>query len=106
MKAAFSGTISNEDRRKRVEKVGVPDCDQVHCPKLDGVLKVVLPKDAIKADGYLSHLQQFWLDAVAPLAALLESVEAGELIPEKAVSAAKMALYLMRNSHQQIAQER
>ena len=66
LEAAFSGTMSNEDRRKRVEKVGVPDCDQVRCPKLDGVLKAVLPKDAIKADGYLSHLQQFWLDAVAP----------------------------------------
>jgi len=47
------------------------------------VLKVVLPKDAIKADGYLSRLQQFLLDAVAPPAALLESTEAGELTPEK-----------------------
>ena len=98
--------MSNEDRRKRVEKVGVPDCDQVRCPKLDGVLKAVLPRDAIKADGYLSRLQQFWLDAVAPLAALLESAEAGELTPEKAVSAAQTALYLMGNVHQQTAQER
>ena len=88
LEAAFSGTISNEDRRKRVKKVGVPDCDQVRCPKLGGVLKAVLPKDAIKVDGYLSRLQQFWLDAVAPLAALLESAEAGELTPEKAVSVA------------------
>ena len=86
--------MSNEDRRKRVEKVGVPDCDQVRCPKLDGVLKAVLPRDATKADGYLSRLQQFWLDAVAPLAALLESAEAGELTPEKAVSAAQTALYI------------
>ena len=44
LEAAFSGTMSNEDRRKRVKKVGVPDCDQVHCPKLDGVLKMVLPQ--------------------------------------------------------------
>jgi len=46
----------------------------------------VLPTDAIKADGYLSQLQQFWLDAVAPHAAILESAEAGELMPEKAVA--------------------
>ena len=69
--------MPNDDRKKRVGKIGVPDCDQVRCPKLDGVLKAVLPKDAIKADGYLSRLQQFWLDAVAPLAAILESAEAG-----------------------------
>ena len=43
---------------------------------------------------------------MAPLAALLESAEAGELMPEKAVSAAQTALYLMGNPHQQTAQER
>ena len=106
LEAAFLGTMSNEDHRRRVEKVGVPDCDQIRCPKLDGVLKAVLPKDTIKADGYLSRLQQFWLDAVAPLVAILESAEAGELTPEKAVSAAQTALYLMGNAHQQTAQER
>ena len=57
LEAAFSGAMSNEDRRKRVEKIGVPDCDQVRCPKLDGVLKAILPRDAIKANGYLSRLQ-------------------------------------------------
>jgi len=106
LEAAFSAVMSNEDRKKRVGKVGIPDCDQIRCPKLDGVLKAVLPKDAIKADGYLSRLQQFWLDAVAPLTALLESAEAGDLTPEKAVSATQTALYLMGNAHQQMAQER
>ena len=43
---------------------------------------------------------------MAPLAALLESAEAEELMPEKAVSAAQTALYLMGNVHQQTAQER
>ena len=43
---------------------------------------------------------------MASLAALLESAEAGELMPEKVVSAAQTALYLMGNEHQQTAQER
>ena len=42
---------------------------------------------------------------MAPLVALLESTEAGELTPEKAVSATHTALYLMGNAHQQMAQE-
>jgi len=66
----------------------------------------VLPTDAIKADGYLSRLQQFWLDAVAPLAAILESAVAGELMPEKAVASTQVALCLMGNTHQQMAPER
>ena len=106
LEAAFSGTMLNEERKKRVEKIGVPDCNQIRCPKLDGVMKAVLPKDAIKADGYLSRLQQFWLDAVAPLTAVLESAEAGDLTPEKAVSATQTALYLMGNAHHQMSQER
>ena len=67
LEAAFLATTPNEDRRKRVGKVEITDCDKIRCPKRDGVVKAVLPKDAIKADGYLSHLQQFWLDVVAPL---------------------------------------
>ena len=59
-----------------------------------------------KGGWVLSRLQQFWLDAVAPLAALLESAEAGDLMPEKAVSATQTALYIMGNAHQQMAQER
>jgi len=46
--AAFSGTMDNEDRRKRIRRIGVPDCDQIRCPKLDGVMKAVLPTDTRK----------------------------------------------------------
>ena len=51
---AFLPEMTNSDRRKRVEKFGVPECDFVRCPKLDPVLKSTLPKEAIKADGCLS----------------------------------------------------
>lgn len=57
-------------------------------------------------DGYLLRLQQFWLDAVATLTALLESTETGESTPEKVLSATRTALYLMGNAYQQMSQER
>ena len=106
LETAFSSEMTNPDRRKRVEKFGVPECDFVRCPKLDPMLKSTLPKEAIKADGYLSRLQQFWLDAVAPLAAVIEGAEAGELSIEGAVTAVQSALVLMGNAHQKMAQER
>ena len=53
LEAAFTATMSNKDCKKRIGRIGVQDCDQIRCPKLDGILKAVLPKDAIKADGYL-----------------------------------------------------
>ena len=57
--AAFSAMMDNEDCKKWIRRIGVPNCDQIRCPKLDGVIKAVLPTDAIKVDSYLSRLQQF-----------------------------------------------
>ena len=82
LEVAFSMIFSNADHRKRMAHIGIPDCDKICCPKFDLILATLLPKDAIKADGYLSHLLQFWLDAVAPLTAILEGSEAGKLMAE------------------------
>ena len=54
----------------------------------------------------VSRLQQFWLDAVAPLAAILEGAEVGELTPEHAYSAAQVALVFMGSANNHMAQER
>ena len=70
------------------------------------MLATVLPKDAIKADGYLSRLQQFWLDAVAPLTAILEGSETGDLTAKQAYAAALSALSLLGNANNHMAQER
>ena len=88
LEVAFSTTLSNTDCRKRIAHIGIPDCNKIRCPKLDLMLSTVLLKDVIKADGYLSRLQQFWVDAVAPLTAILEGLEAGKLISEQAYAAA------------------
>ena len=106
LEAAFSTTLANADRKKRVGRVGVPNCDSIRCPKLDPVIQAIVPSDATKADSYLSCLQQFWLDATVPLTAIIETAEEGKLTPELAVSATQMAFVLMGNIHQHMAQER
>ena len=106
LEVAFSTTLANADRKKRVSLVGVPNCDGIQCPKLDPVIQTIVPSDATKADSYLSRLQQFWLDMTAPLMAITETVEEGKLTAEMAVSATQMALVLMGNAHQHMAQER
>ena len=67
LEAAFSTTVANTDRKKRLDWIGVPDCDAVRYPKLDQVMQSIIPNDATKVDVYLSRLQQFWLDALTPL---------------------------------------
>lgn len=70
------------------------------------MLTTILPRDAIKADDYLSHLQQFSLDAIALLAAIFEGAEVEKLMPEDVYSAAQSALVLMGNANNHMAQER
>ena len=105
LETAFSSPLSNLDHKKGVEKFGVPDHEWVCCPKLNPVLKTTFPKEAIKADGYLYLLHQFWLDAVAPLTAMIESVDDGELTVAEAVTTVQLALVLMGNAQQKRAQE-
>ena len=106
LEAAFSAIVANTDCKKRLDQIGVPDCNVIRCPKLDQVMQSIIPSDAIKAGGYLSCLQQFWLDAVNPLTALLESAESGELETEDTVAAVRAALYFLGNAHQPMNQER
>ena len=73
---------------------------------MDTAPEEVLPTDAIKVDGYLSQLQQFWLDAISSLAAILECAEARDLMPEKVVSSVQVVLYLIGNTHRHVVQER
>ena len=67
LKAAFFATVANTDHKKWLDRIGVPDCNTIRCPKLDQVMQSIIPNDATKVDGYLSRLQQFWLDTVTPL---------------------------------------
>jgi len=106
LEVAFSMTVTNSDHKKWLYQIGAPECDAIRCPKLDSVVQSIVPNDTIKADGYLSHLHQFWLDTVTSLIALIKSVEGGELKTEGAVMAAQSALYFLGNVHQHMLQER
>jgi len=47
----------------------------IHCPKIDEVVAANVSKDAERSDQATSRLQQFWLDAAAPLMMLLKRDE-------------------------------
>ena len=47
-------------------------CDATRCPKLDTTLKAQIPKAGKDGNRPLAFLQTFLLDAVGPLASLLE----------------------------------
>ena len=76
-----------------------PASDRTKCPKLDGTLKLQVPKDGKDVDRALSYLQTFVLDAVALLTSLLEKQQAGCLTMEGAAEAVTQAIRQCPCSH-------
>ena len=70
------------------------------------MLTIIFLRDAIKADRYLLHLQQFWLNTIAPLAAILEGGKAEKLTSEHTYSAPQSALGLLGNTDDHMVQEK
>ena len=56
--------------------------DQMKCPKLNRVPKTNITKDTKDEDNQLAKLQTLFLDAIGPLAHMLEVANEGNLIPE------------------------
>ena len=70
------------------------------------MVKDRLSQDTVKVDWSLARLQALFLDAVGPLASILEEDDKGSLTTEKATTAARMALRFLGNASVQMARER
>ena len=103
---AFSKAAPNATRRRWRRTYGMPASDHTKCPKLDATLRPQVPKEGKDADRALSRLQTFVLDAIGPLASLLEQKQAGRLTAESAADAATQALRFLGNAHAHISTER
>ena len=71
---SFAALVSNTTRREWKKGHIVPNVDSTKCPKLDPVVKE-LGSQTKSADSELARIQTLMLDAVGPLADLLEQPE-------------------------------
>jgi len=46
-------------------------------PELDSFSASAIPKDVTRVDSIAERIQRYWLDAAAPLAAIIEKTDAG-----------------------------
>ncbi|XP_064395485.1 uncharacterized protein LOC135342623 [Halichondria panicea] len=106
LKTAFGKAISNQERQSLRKPFPAPRVDHTKCPKLDRVLKGNISKETKDRDNMLAKAQTLFLDAVAPLSNLLESVNTGNLTPEVSANAVKTALGLLGNALANLSKER
>ena len=105
LETAFKSKIDNLARRTKIKKFGIPDSRWTRCPKIDAVVSENISRDAERTDRTTSRLQQFWLDAVAPIVMVLERAEKFSLPPE-AINMIQTSIQLMGNANYHHSTER
>ena len=98
LEAAFGKKLENKVRVAKAKGQGTPDSRWIRCAKIDPEVMANVSPAARTADRAASRLQQFWLDAVTPLAFILEKAEELDL-PKEVISAIQTALQLMGNAN-------
>lgn len=106
MEAAFKSKMNATARRKKMAKLGVPDCKWSKAPELDAFIASTVPKDVVKADNTSHKSQRLWLEAAAPLAAIVDKIDAGEIQEMDIIQGIRNALLLLGNASQQHSLQR
>ena len=72
LEAACDSHMEYKTRVAQATRYGKPDSKWTTCPELSAVVAATLPKGAVKEDKVAFRTQQMYMEAIAPLAALLE----------------------------------
>ena len=106
LKQHFAERADNPTRRQWRERRGVPRLSSIACPKVDKILKQNLSSQTKARDRQLSKSQALVLDAVGPLAFVLDSAASESLTQDSTVEAVQTALKLLGNASCHLATER
>jgi len=106
IETAFKSGLDSAARGKKKAKLGLPDSKWLKSPQLDPFIASTIPKDITRADTAAEKIQRYWLDATAPLTAIIEKTDAGEIDQADAIQGIRAALVLMGNASQHHAIQR
>ena len=106
LKPHFTARVDNTTRRQWHKKHGAPRLSATACPKLDKIMKQNLSSQTKTKDRQLSKTQALVLDAVGPLAYILEAAGQDNFTMADAVDAVQTALKLLGNASCHLAMER
>ena len=92
--------LDNDSRGKKKVKLGLPESKWLKSPELDSFIASTIPNDITRADSTVERIQRYWLDAAAPLAAIIEKTDTGEIDQDEVIQGIRAALVLMGNASQ------
>jgi len=100
LETTFYSILTYQDRKKQIAKYGEPDSRWTTCPSLAPVVVATLHIAAIKNDKVAFRTQQMCMEAIAPLAAFLESADDENFTIKEAVPMVQSAIKLLGHAIQ------
>ena len=87
--------LKYKDWKRYIAKYSKPESKRTTCPSISPVVAATLPPAAIRHDKTAFCLQQMYMEAVAPLAALLENTDDDNFTIKEAISMVQSAIQLL-----------
>ena len=106
MEAAFKTKLNATARKRKISKLGLPDCKWTKSLELDAFIASSIPKEAVKNDNTEQKIQKLWLEATAPLTAVVERSDSEDISPAEVIQGVRTALVLLGNASQYHALQR
>ena len=106
METAFKSKLNTASRKKKMAKLGLPNCKWTKPPELDSFIASTIPKDVVRSDNAAHKTQRLWLEAASLLAAVVDKTDGGEVSEAEMIQGIRNALLLLGNASQQHSLQR
>ena len=101
MEAAFKTKLNAASQKKKMVKLGTPDCRWTKPPELDSFIASTIPKEVVCNDNAAQKTQRLWLEASAVLAAIVDKSDTAEISDGEIIQGIRNAILLLGNASQQ-----
>ena len=101
MEIAFKSKLNATSRKKKMAKLGMPDCKWTKVPELDSFIAFTIPKEVVQNDNAVQKTQRLWLEVSSLLTAIVDKTDGGEISEGEIIQGIRNALLLLGNVSQQ-----
>ena len=106
MEAAFKTKLNATSQKKKMAKLGTPDCRWTKSPELDSFIASTIPKEVVRNDNAAQKTQRLWLEASAVLAAIVDKSDTDEISDSEIIQGIRNTILLLGNASQQHSLQR
>ena len=95
MEVAFKSKLNMASKKKKIKKLGMPNCKWTKSLELDSFIASTIPKKVVWNNNAAQKTQRLWLKALSVLAAIMDISDMGKISDGKIIQGIRNALLLL-----------